>query len=93
MSAVSRFARDDLLGEHRHLRGALRVERCGVFVEEQKLRPAPRGHEERERLALSSGKRADRVVEPVLQTMLSVRTRSRSPARTPRRRAMPRPRG
>jgi len=45
---------------------ALGIERGGVFVQQQELRLAPCRHEQRERLTLSAGEAADRVVEPVL---------------------------
>ena len=50
-----------------HLVGALRIERGGVFVQQQQFRLEPGGHEQRQRLALAAGEGADGVVEPVLE--------------------------
>src|SRR5690606_11930489 len=44
------------------------VEGGGMFVEEEKGRSQPGGHEEREGLALAAGERADGVVEAVFES-------------------------
>ena len=60
-------ARDDAVGDAHDLVGAARIERGGVLVKEQELRAQRRGHQQRERLALSAREAADRIVETPFQ--------------------------
>ena len=55
---TSSLGGDDLIA-------APRIERRGVFIQEQKLGLEPGRHEEREGLALAAGERADGIVEVV----------------------------
>ena len=61
-------AAHDLLRQAEHLLGAPGIERRGVLVQQQELRPLQRGHQQRQRLALAAGEQADGRVEPVLES-------------------------
>ena len=61
-------ARNDLLGDLKHLVCGLRVERRSVFVEQQQIRLAQRRHQQRQRLTLTAGEQADLARHAVLQT-------------------------
>ena len=58
---------DDAFGQLQNLIRRDGIERGGVLVEQQELRRDHRGHQQCERLSLSTGEQADRGFHPVLQ--------------------------
>ena len=59
---------DDFLGQLQHLFRGAGIQGGGVFVQKQQLGGYQGGHQQRQRLALSAGEEAHRVLHPVLQT-------------------------
>jgi hypothetical protein len=57
---------NDFFRECQHLIGCAGVERGGMLIQEQKLRRYDRRHQKRQRLALSSGEKPDRIFHAVL---------------------------
>ncbi len=57
----------DAVRQLQHLRGGGGVERGGVLVEQQQLGPAQRGHQQRQRLALTAGEQPDLDGQTLLQ--------------------------
>ena len=59
--------RHDALGQFQHLFGGGGVERGGVLIEQEKFRSDEGRHQQRQRLALSAGEQAHRLLHPVFQ--------------------------